>query len=394
MLELSICILTRNNHEICKTTISGIMKDAPTGFELLVIDASEKSDILRLYIDSLDDDRVRHVHVLAKNRLEQWNQAIPECKGDWITFISDSDHIDPKIIEIIRRMKHESPNVESLGWNKIDYDWPEHRSEVRATQISSESGAFLVDKNEMQKRFFGFEKEGLIPFSIYHGIVKRSLVERIGKKFGGIFFEHPVASYEFGYKVLVEANELAFTERAVSVLSAHSEDMLSQASNSENIKHKKNVFYQDIEIKDGLSGFPFANDWSPKLFGAIVLRWLVARYGEEFFVEGWERNFIKRRQDECNALYSDKRFNELSALYQKAIANWQGGTFSNLFAPRFNERLLAQKDVVGCFKGFMFLDKGAHGCTTPAEFYAVLENFVPPTRLLGIKILEKKNKAA
>lgn len=394
MLELSICVLTRDNHETCKITISGILKNAQTGFELLVIDASEKPDGLKLYIDGLEDDRVRHVHVAAKDRQEHWNQAVPECKGDWITFISDADYIDPKIIEVIRRMKFENPNVDSLGWNKIDYDWPKHRSEVRAARVSSESGAFIVNKNEMQERFFGFVKEGLIPFNIYHGIVKRELVERICKKFGGVYFEHQITSYEFGYKVLAEATELAFTGRALSVLSTHSEDMLSETSILKDFEHKQSLFYQNIEIEDDLSKFPFASDWSPKIFGIIALRWLVDKYGDEFSVDGWEINFVKRREDECSALYSGKRFDELSALYQKAIANWHGGEFSNLFAPQFNQKLLAQKDLVGCFHDFLLLDKNAHGSTNPAEFYAALDNFVPPTSYLGLKMLEKKKKAA
>lgn len=394
MPELSICVLTRNNQETCKITISGILEDEQRAFELLVIDASEDPDILKLNIEGLDDDRVRHVHVNAKDSQEHWNQAVPECIGDWITFISDADYIDPKIIEVIRRMKFDSPNVDAIGWNKVDYDWPKHRGEVRATKISTENGAYLVDKKQMQKRFFGFEKEGLIPFNIYHGLVKRDLVERVRKRFGDTYFEHQIASYEFGFKVLLEANELAFAERPLSVLSTHSEDMLSEATNSEEFIYKHSLFYQDIEIKNESAEFPFVSSWSPKFFGAIVLRWLANRYGGEFIAEDWESNFVKRREDECNALFSRERFEELSALYQKAISNWNGGKFSKSFAPRFNPKFLAQKDIVGCFHGFLFLDKNAHGCRNPAEFYTAFSNFAPPTSNLGLKIREKKKKAA
>lgn len=394
MPELSICILTRNNPDTCKTTISGILKDPQMGFELLVIDASKKPDALRQYIENLHDERVRHVHVVAKDRQEHWNKAASECDGDWITFISDADYIDPKIVEIIRRLTSETPDVESVGWNRIDYDWPEHRSEIRAAKISADSAAFLVDKSEMQKRFFGFEKEGLIPFNIFHGIVKRELVERIRKKFGGVHFEHQITSYEFGYKVLLEAKELAFTERPLSVLCTHSEDMLSEATDLEDIKHKHDAFYQDIALKDDLSNFPFANGWSPKILGAVALRWLLEKYGDQFLIQGWEANFVKRREDECNALYSANRFDELTGLYQKAIENWCGGEFSNLFAPKFNEKFLAQKDLVGCFHGLLFIDKNAHGCVNPAGFYTAFENFVPPTANLGLVIKENNNKAA
>lgn len=394
MPELSICVLTRNNYETCKITISGILKDAQLGFELLVIDASENPVGLKLYIDSLDDDRVRHVQVGAKDRQAHWNQAIPECKGEWITFISDADHIDPKIVQIVKRLKLESPDVDSLGWNKVNYDWPEHRNEVRATKISTKFGAFIVDKSSMQKRFFGFEREGLIPFNIYHGIVKRDLVERIRNRFGDVYFEHPITSYEFGYKVLMEANELAFTERALSILSAQSEDLLSEVSGQEDFEVKKVPFYQDIKLEEDSSKFPFTSDLSPKILGAIALQWLIDKYGEEFFVDGWERNFVKRREDECNALYSNDRFKELSASYRKVIGNWSGGDFSNLFAPQYNQSFANQKEMVGCFHGFLFLGKNAHGSTNPAEFYAAFENFVPPSENIGIKIVEKKRKVA
>ncbi|WP_162654122.1 glycosyltransferase [Lentilitoribacter sp. Alg239-R112] len=394
MTELSICVLTRDNQEICKTTISGILRDAQLGFELLVIDASKKYEDLKQYIDGLNDDRVRHVHVVAKDRIEHWNQAVTECKGDWITFISDSDHCDPKIVQIIRRMKNEAPDVESVGWNKVDYDWPEHRNEIRATKISLESGAFKVDKKKMQKRFFGFEKEGLIPFNIYHGIVKRELIERISAKFSGVYFEHPVTAYEFGYKVLAEANELAFMERPLSVISEQSEEMLSEATVFEDIERKKSLFYKDIEVKDSLSEFPFSNAWSPKILGAVALRWLADKYGDEFIVDGWESNFVKRREDECNAIYSAEYFDKLSTLYEKAIGNWCEGKFANEFTPRYSQRFLEQKDIVGCFHGYLFIDKNALGAANPAEFYSALENFIPPTSNLGLKIIEKHKKVA
>lgn len=393
MTELSICILTRDNYETCKTTISSILKTAHDGFELLIIDASEKSYALESYINKLEDNRVRHVPVVAENRQQHWNQAIPECNGIWITFILDSDYIDPKIVEVIRRMGCESHSVESVGWNKVDYDWPEHRCEVRAAKVSMGTSAFSVDKSKMQKRFLGFEKEGLIPFNLYHGIVKRELVERIREKFGGAYFEHPITSYEFGYKVLTEANELAFIERPLSVLSAHSEDMLSEATGLEDFEYKKGIFYQDITIEDDRSKFPFLSDWSPKILGTVALTWLANTYGDEFIFDGWESQFVKRREDECNALYSEERFDELSGLYRDAIMNWNDGKFSGSFKPKFNPRHRMQKDLIGCFQNVLFLDKNAHGNANPAEFYAALENFITPTSSVGIKIKEKKRAA-
>ena len=53
-----------------------------------------------------------------------------------------------------------------------------------------------------------------------------------------------------------------------------------------------------------------------------------------------------------------------------------------------------QKDLIGCFHGFLFLDKNALGSTNPAEFYNVFQNFVPTTGSIGLKLVEKTKKAA
>lgn len=390
MTTLSICIPTRDNHEKCKKTIKGILLQDQTDFELLITDASKDTEALSKFISQLNDPRVRHIPVITKSRVDHWNRSLSECAGRWVTLISDSDHVDPKIVGFIQSIEdaENTEDTEVIGWNKISYDWPEHRTEVVSTKISLSNGAFLVDNIAMRKRFLGFEKEGLLPFNIYHGLVKRDLMERIRDRFGGVYFEHPITYYEFGFKILLEAKELAFCERALSVLNQYSEYLLSESTEEADVKYKTEQFYKDIELTDNLDVFPFKNKWSPKLFPAIVLNWLVHKYGDEFYDERWKQNFVKRREEECNGLFSQSRFEQLSGLYRQAIDSWDGGCYSRNFAPKFNHKFFAQKDLKGYFEEMLFIDKDALGATTPSEFYQAFENFVLPTGLAAKKVID------
>lgn len=397
MTTLSICIPTRDNSDICKRTIEGILRENSNEFELIIADASKDKDILADFISERNDQRARHVAVNANNRIEHWNKAIVECVGDWITFISDSDYVDPKIVDFLSQIEpvSEDQNIEAVGWNKIDYDWPEHRNEILSAKIWMNWQAFAVNIDEMRNRFCSFEREGLIPFSIYHGAVKRDLADRIRDRFGGVYFEHPMTSYEFGYKVLMEAHDIAFCERSNSVLSAHSEDLLSEATDPSDMEYKKRQFYNDIKFQnfeDIGADFPFEFEWSPRLFSAITLIWLMKKYGDVFSADGWQKNFVERRVDECNGLFSHKRFIELSNLFRGAIEKWEGGRYAQYFSPNFNPKHFSQKDYKGYFNGCLFMDKNALDAKTPSEFYAAYENFVLPTSAVNAKIIDSTSE--
>lgn len=393
MPKLSICVLTQNNQEICKRTLTSLLKQNQDQLEIIVADASDNKDILANFTDELNSKSVKYLPVHTTNKTEHWNLAMSATNGEWITFMSDSDYIDPKIVEVIDVLENDNKKVDALGWNKLHYDWPEQRSGIKSTKIQMSAGFFTVSSAQMRKRFLGFEKEGLIPFSVYHGAIKRKLAERIKNRFGGVYFEHAVPSYEFGFKALVEARELAFSERALSIMSHESEELLSEAIDEKDLLAKRSVFYQDLQLEDNIPDFPFKHEWSPRLFAAITLRWLINKYGDDFRAHGidddqWRKNYVKCRRHECNQTFSKSEFERLKSLYGEALDSWHDGKYRAMFNPSFSHKLAAQKDLTGCFEKTLFLDKNAFGATTPAEFYTAHECFVAPTKVIGLKIIE------
>jgi len=106
--------------------------------------------------------------------------------------IGDDDGINPKIIEIVKYMDKNS--LESLGSFRIgEYFWPNAIEKYKNGYLSIPKSTFKISKIEPEKRLKPLLLMGVvnyIPFNlprIYHGIIKKKILEKIKKQTGYYF---------------------------------------------------------------------------------------------------------------------------------------------------------------------------------------------------------------
>jgi glycosyltransferase involved in cell wall biosynthesis len=185
MPKLTICIPTYNRQFWCKKTVEGIIASLKGDVELLIVDGSDNGECLKSFVEQLNDDRVRLVPPTGEflPMMDNWNRAIKECKGEWISLIGDDDFIAPDIIDFIEMVEKTYKNVDALGWNRIPYDWPENRNNYKATPIPATYDLFPVNNKILQENYCRFVQDGQVPFGIYHAAVKRTLVDKNAASF-------------------------------------------------------------------------------------------------------------------------------------------------------------------------------------------------------------------
>lgn len=387
MPKLTICIPTHNRQYWCKKTVEGIIKSLKGDVELLIVDGSDNGECLISFVEQLNDDRVRLVPPTGEflPMMDNWNRAIKECKGEWISFIGDDDFIAPDIIDFIEMVEKKYQNVDALGWNRIPYDWPENRNNYKATPIPATYDLYPVNNKILQENYCRFVQNGQVPFGIYHAAVKRTLVDKMRNRFGPKDFEYPVVDFEFTCKILFEASTMVFSQRPLSVAGASKKSNSSGTTSLERKNYILKKFEDEHDVALNAPDFPFPSSISFKSTVANTLRWFLTNHDVEVNTEGWEENFVLACARETHQSVSREWFDDLCNQYKPILETWHGGKYAHLFDPVYTEVTQMKLDLVGCYNDMLHVDKFIANCQTPAEFYEVVQNFMVPVEKIGIK---------
>jgi glycosyltransferase involved in cell wall biosynthesis len=272
MIQLSICLPTRNRQKYCIETIRGLAASDATNFEVIVGDNSDDGSILSdFFANELQDSRFRLVGpeetVLAM--VDNWERLVGEAKGRWLSVIGDDDHIDPRLVQLLKYYERTYPEVEAVSWARMSYNWPDNRPEPALSVVPVAHDTYVAVKSIVQDRLYRWtegSKRPAVGFGIYHAAVRKPVMERIKRKYGGRYFEHPVVDYESSCKIIREAKVLVHCQRPFSVLGA------CNASNSAGTKsqnHDEAGRYvqggNQGQGRHGRPGFPVPDQRSRRL---------------------------------------------------------------------------------------------------------------------------------
>jgi glycosyltransferase involved in cell wall biosynthesis len=106
MVQLSICLPTRNRQAYCIKTIEALAESGGDDFEVIVSDNSDDPGPLGDYFaQQFSDPRFRLIppgpSVLSM--VDNWERVVGQAEGRWISVIGDDDYIDPRLAGMIRR---------------------------------------------------------------------------------------------------------------------------------------------------------------------------------------------------------------------------------------------------------------------------------------------------
>lgn len=383
---LSICVPSRNRQHTFLQTIRDLLANPRPDIEFVFADNSDDPSIADDFVAGIDDPRLRYLPSADRTlpMQENWERTMRAATGDWVVFIGDDDYVDPDVVDTIAMIASWRPDVDAVGWSRPSFKWPDYRPFPGNACIALGNTAYLASRQEQLEALFLWRGAAPVPktsFSVYHGAVRRSAMDRIRTRFSDRYFEHPTVDFDCACKLLLTGREFVYVDRPFSVLGT------SAASNSSAIGR----FARVDEINAALTpaegprfdvpGFPFTSRLGVAASILAALNWFATRYGLP--MEGWEENFFRALAIDCGAAEDRESFDRHVAACHEAIAGWQDGKWQASFKPFFISRG-SSAPYTGLMGTNLFVDEGIGGCGTPAEFYALIQTLLPPIESLRL----------
>lgn len=388
MTLLSICIPTRNRQIYAMSAVREMVKNDRQNFEIVLADNSDDAAPLAAFAAELADPRVKLLPPEASvlSMRANWERIIEHTKGEWLSYIGDDDYIDPELCEVIRVTTGRAPKVDAISWGRLYFIWPEARHQREVTKVPTGSHLIGVDKQEMMRKLFFWEDSSdrpKCPFGVYHGTVRRSLMEEIREAFSGVYFGHPIVDYDNICRTLLLAKGLVHFERPLSVFGAckasNTYGMRDDKVAAERIKTFQAEMDGVIEARD----FPFPIELGITAQIGHVIECFKQSQGIE--ITAWEDNFIQACARCCESQPTKALFDERSSGYSKAITEWRGEAALELFKPVYKTR-----DDLPPFIGVndkkLSFDMAIGNAQSAAEFYRILDTMLFPIHLLESRI--------
>ncbi|MFE3871960.1 glycosyltransferase family 2 protein [Flavobacterium sp. ZS1P70] len=190
---LSIVIATKNRVPYCINTVESLLKLEDEDLQVIVQDNTDTLELKEYVLNNFSDSRLIYNYTPPPfSSIDNFNACVGFATGEYLCMIGDDDGINPEFIKIARYAQKNG--IESLGSSQIaEYYWPNAIEKYKEGNLSIPEfiGTSLVF--DPSKRLIPLLMTGIvnyIPFNlprVYHGLVKRSLLEQIKENNGNYF---------------------------------------------------------------------------------------------------------------------------------------------------------------------------------------------------------------
>ena len=182
---ISIVIPTRNRLYYLKDTLKSVLDQRSPDIEIIVADNATQ-DGTREYLASLGDAIrvVRSETPLSMS--DNWDKALAEVRGDWVTFCGDDDCLMPDYVVEARLAIEAYPATEGIFWDTPIYRWPSsiNENERNFLTFSLRSQSRTISSKETLRRMYEEIVNIMMPPGLYHGLVKTTVIRRAKELWG------------------------------------------------------------------------------------------------------------------------------------------------------------------------------------------------------------------
>lgn len=388
MTMLSICIPTRNRQAYAMSAVRQMLLSERRNFEIVLADNSDDPAPLAGFVAEVDDPRVKLLAPAGQvlSMRANWERIIPRTSGEWISFIGDDDYLDPELCEVLRVTKKLVPNVDALTWGRLYFIWPDARKGREITKMPTGSHLIGVKKEDMIRKLFFWEDAAdrpKCPFGVYHGAVKRTLLDDIRNTFSGQYFGHQIVDYDNICRTLMVANAFVYFERPMSVFGACKESNTMGLRDEKTAQDLLATFRKEMDGAMEAADFPF-----PVELGiAAQIGHVIEAFKQEQNIDltAWEDNFIRACARDCENHFDRRVFEARKAAYRHAIIQWRGSQALTSFNPTYKFR----PDIppfVGFHENELSFDMGIGEAASAAEYYGILDTMMFPISLLETRL--------
>lgn len=191
---LSIVIPTKNRFETLFPTVEAILSNiTDSRLEVVIQDNSDDPAPAGAFLASHPDARIRYAHLEGSASIvENTETALGRARGEYVTFIGDDDLVSPDIMRFVQEFS--AQGVESIiypsayyWWKSIHFITPSrfHQPGAFWYPSSAHSPARSLDTQDELAKMTSQGAVALFDLPrVYHGVVKRSVLDRIKSRTG------------------------------------------------------------------------------------------------------------------------------------------------------------------------------------------------------------------
>lgn len=374
MPKLSICIPVEPGHCVPTHLISTLLKNEAADLEIILSGFGDRLHNTSEITDVLERDaRLRLLPPAPEtiSSAQLWVGTVVAAEGDWVSVVYPEDMIEPDLPDLLCFVEEEQPEADVLGWSPflIDSSAPRFISSNVAVPVLHNVNPY--DKAPMLEAFFFWknaQQTPLMPFGLFHGAVKRSLIQMILDACGELSWLTLLPQYEWAARVLIFSQALAFSNRPLSAI---------------NMKP-----YQPRYVPSAVQNFPLHSGIGITAAIAEIQVRTLMELGSEW--SGFGEDFVTACLYDCACERDPAAFQAKRDAYRKALLSMPGGA---AFVPSFQPPYSATPPSDtrrGLFGKALLVNRFIGNAVTAQEFYTVMRAMLTPVELMTIKNLKLK----
>ncbi len=354
MTKLSICIPLETGSDDPTPLMGALLADPKADIEIVLAgpDAAAYQGDSRIKTATTDP---------SLSRQPLWRAAVEVATGDWVTLVNPGDMIEPALVQLVDCLERNSPQIDALAWTVLQIDRNAEPGKTSSVAIPTRAQVDRFEKTAMLKAFFywnGSLNTPKVPFGLYHGAIRRSVIDAILLVPAPQDWSTPLPQYEWTAKTLIFAEELAFCSRPLSV--ANTTPYLPPAALSPS------------------PDFPFHAGLGMTGLVAEVQFHVLRELGTEW--GGGGENFVRACAIDCLMERDFESFRRKGNGYFAALQQFEGGRLAALFRPEFTER---KPDLRrGLHEKALLIDRFVGGARTAPEFYDIVKWMIPSVPII------------
>ena len=188
---VSIVVPTRERAAYLPHCIRSCTLNPDSQLEILILD-NASTDNTQEVAAGITDPRVRYVRNDARLSMrDNFEKGIELSRGEVICFIGDDDGVLPDSVARATQL-FENPEVDAVSASRAHYYWPDLVSSRRNTALlPRHSGVSILDARTVLATLLEDADYYRLP-CLYHGFVRRSVVNRVKERQGRFFLSSQV----------------------------------------------------------------------------------------------------------------------------------------------------------------------------------------------------------
>lgn len=362
MPKLSVCIPVEPGQPAPTYLVNRLLEEPEFSIEVIVAACGVRAGAWPyLEARAADDARLRILPTAPAglSAANLWIGTLAAATGDWVSLIGPEDMIQPDLPKLLAYVEGKHPDADTLGWNafSIAPDAPRTISATVAVPIVHHLAD--IEKSRMLEAFFqwtGSQNTPRMPFGLYHGAVRRSLLETVLSSCGGLSWLTPLPRWEWAARVLIFSQGLLLSHRPLSAISA--------------------APFRPLPVPSALEGFPFDARVGLTATIAEVQARVLHELGASW--AGFNEDFVKACVIDCMREHDEAAFQRKGQAYFEAIRRMPGGiALSEQFRPQYFPQP-PEDSRRGLHAQMLLVDRFIGNAQTAQEFYEVVDAMLAP----------------